>query len=282
MPASIEDIDFRGTPAVALHTADGASVVVSRLGGQVLSWQPTRGDERLFVSERACFDGSRSIRGGVPVCFPQFSGLGKLPQHGLLRTRAWAVRERRAERRYALLTLGISEDNDSLRLWPQRFDVELTVVIDRGRLDIEMHIDNTGYNPFAFTAALHSYLRVTEVEHARLSGLSGCEFRDATDANQIKTDRAETLQFEGPVNRVYHDVKQPLVLFDAPRALLIAAEGFPDVVVWNPWTDGCAALPDMAPLDFRRMLCVEAAAARHKIALDAGASWCGRQTLIVR
>nr|NMG03755.1 D-hexose-6-phosphate mutarotase [Azoarcus taiwanensis] len=56
----------------------------------------------------------------------------------------------------------------------------------------------------------------------------------------------------------------------------------PDVVVWNPWEADCAALPDMAPLDFRRMLCIEAAAARHKVALDAGTTWFGRQTLIVQ
>lgn len=282
MPATIEDIDFHGAPAVSLRTPDGASAVVSLLGGQVLSWQPAKGDERLFLSERALFDGSCSIRGGIPVCFPQFSGLGKLPKHGLLRTAMWEVRQRRSENTYAMLTLGICESEQSLTLWPQMFDVELTIVLDRGRLDVELHVENTGHSQFAFTAALHTYLRVREVEHARLNGLTGFEFRDATDDNRIKKEHFDGLQFDGPVNRVYHDVTRPLLLLESPRALLIESEGFPDVVVWNPWEADCAALPDMAPLDFRRMLCVEAAAARHKVALDAGATWFGRQTLIVQ
>ena len=282
MPAIIEDINFRGIPAVSLKTAGGASAVVSLLGGQVLSWQPAMGDERLFLSEKAVFDGSCSIRGGIPVCFPQFSGLGKLPKHGLLRTATWEVRQRRTEKAYAMLTLGISESEQSMSIWPSMFDAELTIVLDRGRLDVELHVENTGHSQFAFTAALHTYLRVGEVEHARLNGLKGFQFRDAADDNRIKTERLDGLQFDGPVNRVYHDVTRPLLLTESPRALLIESEGFPDVVVWNPWEADCAALPDMAALDFRRMLCVEAAAARQKVALDAGATWFGRQTLIVQ
>ena len=282
MPGIIEDIDFHGLPALALKTPDGGQAVVSLLGGQVLSWQPAHGDERLFLSERAVFDGSRSIRGGIPVCFPQFSGLGALPKHGLLRTVPWSVRERRCEQGFALVTLAISEDDASLALWPHMFDAELTVVVDRGRLDVELNIDNTGYGPFAFTAALHTYLRVREVEHIRLEGLSGIEFRDAADENRLKTEHGAPLHVDGPVNRVYHNARRPLQLIETPQALRIETEGFPDVVVWNPWETDCAALPDMAPLAFRRMLCVEAAAARQKIALDAGASWFGRQTLIVQ
>lgn len=282
MPAIIEDINFRGVPAVSLKTPGGASAVVSLLGGQVLSWQPAMGDERLFLSERAVFDGSCSIRGGVPVCFPQFSGLGKLPKHGMLRTATWEVRQRHTEKSHAMLTLGISESERSLSVWPQMFDAELTIALDRGRLDVELYIENTGYGQFAFTAALHTYLRVGEVEHTRLNGLAGFEYRDAADDDRIKLDRLDGLQVDGPVNRVYHDVTRPLLLTESPRALLIESQGFPDVVVWNPWEAGCAALPDMAPLDFRRMLCVEAAAARQKVALDAGATWFGRQTLIVQ
>ena len=282
MPAIIEDIDFHGIPAISLRAHEGASAVVSRLGAQLLSWQPAAGDERLFLSERAIFDGSCSIRGGIPVCFPQFAGLGKLPKHGLLRTATWEVRQRRCEDAYAMLTLGISESENTFAIWPQMFDVELTVVLDRGRIDIELHVENTGHSQFAFTAALHTYLRMREVEFARLNGLNGFEFRDAADDNRIKTEHFDGLQFEGPVNRVYHDVSRSLLLIESPKALLIESDGFPDVVIWNPWEADCAALPDMAPLDFRRMLCVEAAAARQKIPLDAGASWFGRQSLIVQ
>ncbi len=282
MSSSIEDLIFNGTPAVRLRRADGATAIVSLLGGQVLSWQPSPGDERLYLSEHAHFDGSASIRGGVPVCFPQFAALGHLPKHGLLRTRVWTIRQRREEAGFALLTLGIEEDDESWAIWPQRFDAELTVVLERGRLDIELCIENTGHSQLAFTAALHTYLRVAEVEYAQLHGLKSHEFRDAADHNRIKFEHADALEFDRFVNRVYHNVRKPLVLQEPRRTLLIESEGFPDVVVWNPWEADCAALDDMPPLGFRRMLCVEAAAAKQKIALDAGNNWVGRQSLIIQ
>jgi hypothetical protein len=52
----------------------------------VLSWVTPDGRERLFLSDKAVFDGSVAIRGGIPVCWPQFAGLGELPKHGFVRT----------------------------------------------------------------------------------------------------------------------------------------------------------------------------------------------------
>ena len=280
MPALIEDIEFHGQPAIAMTSADGARAVVSLFGAQVLSWQPAHGEERLFLSDKACFDGVHPVRGGVPVCFPQFSGLGKLPKHGFVRTLPWTVRQRRAEADHTMLVLGLNENAHTHALWPTMFDAELTVAIEGARIDIELGIENTGHAPFAFTAALHSYLAVREVELARLEGLRGYEYRDAADDNRIKRDTADALIVDDEVNRVYHDVDRALVLFEPHRALRIEVSGFPDVVVWNPWETHCAALPDMPATGFRNMLCVEAAAARRKIALDAGEEWFGRQSLV--
>ncbi len=280
MSASIDQIDFHGLPALELCDGKGARTVVALFGAQVLSWIPAGSDERLYLSDKARFDGSSAIRGGIPVCFPQFAALGKLPKHGLVRQATWAIRERRSGNDHALVTLGLTDDECSRTLWPGVFDAELTVVVEQRRLDVEFAVRNTGHAPFAFTAALHSYLRVHEVENASLEGLYGYEYRDATDGNRIKRDTGEAVRVDAEVNRVYHDVRRPLLLRDSGRNLGLHAEGFPDVVVWNPWEEHCATLQDMPPLGFRRMLCVEAAAARQRIALDAGDEWTGRQTLI--
>ena len=63
-------------------------------------------------------------------------------------------------------------------------------------------------------------------------------------------------------------------------SLGINAEGFADVVVWNPWVERSAAIADLPNDGFRHLLCVEAAAAQHPVRLAAGESWWGRQTLV--
>src|SRR5512139_4078798 len=105
MKPSIEDIEFQGIEALRLNGPNGVSAVVAKHGAQLLSWVTSDGRERLFLSEQACYDGSVAIRGGVPVCFPQFASVGDLPKHGFVRTRPWSVSARRAGDDYALVTL---------------------------------------------------------------------------------------------------------------------------------------------------------------------------------
>ena len=279
-PDAITAIEFRGQPALRLATSGGAVAVVSLHGGQVLSWTPPDGAERLFLSEQAHFDGSAAIRGGVPVCWPQFAEQGRLPRHGLLRTRSWEFVDQRARDGFALVTLRATDDDHSWSIWPHGFSAELTVLIEQNRLAMELEIENTGHAGFVFTGALHTYLRTEEVEQARLQGLSGREYIDAADDNKTALDEAEHLTVSGEVDRIYRKLDNPLVLQEPSRALAIQAQGFPDVVVWNPWQQGCAQLPDTDEQDFRHMLCVEAAIARAPVELAAGETWFGRQTLV--
>ena len=79
---------WRGLACTRITLPNGDSVRVSDFGAQVLSWR-SRGHERMFCSERAVVDGSAAIRGGVPVCFPQFNARGPLPKHGLARRTTW-------------------------------------------------------------------------------------------------------------------------------------------------------------------------------------------------
>lgn len=48
----------------------GESVSVHKFGATVVSWKLANGEEQLFVSSKAILDGSKAIRGGIPVVFP--------------------------------------------------------------------------------------------------------------------------------------------------------------------------------------------------------------------
>jgi glucose-6-phosphate 1-epimerase len=173
MKPSIENIEFHGLAALRLNGPGGSSATISLFGGQVLSWVTPDGREHLFLSERAVFDGSVAIRGGIPVCWPQFGRQGGLPAHGLVRTRSWSVGAQRCDDDYALATLEIADDAETRTLWPHPFRLELTVMLERDRLDLELGVVNPGGAELSFTGALHTYLRVTQVEDVALEGLHG-------------------------------------------------------------------------------------------------------------
>lgn len=281
MKPAIEETDFHGLAALRLAGPDGSAAIVARRGGQVLSWTTADGRERLYLSPRAVFDGSCPVRGGIPVCFPQFAAQGPLPKHGLLRTREWEVTARRGGDDFALVTLETADDEATRAVWPHAFRVELTVMIEAGRLDLELCVANPGAAEFSFTGALHTYLRVVQVEDIALEGLHGHQFVDSVQGGRIVRETGTEILVEGEVDRIYRNVRRPQLLRAGNLSLGIAQQGFSDTVVWNPWVDKCAALPDMPADGWRHMLCIEAAAAGEPAAVAAGGEWYGRQTLVV-
>ncbi|OJD21192.1 hypothetical protein ACJ73_07469, partial [Blastomyces percursus] len=55
---------------VQASLASGESVTVNLLGATVVSWKLANGEEQLFLSQKAVLDGSKPIRGGIPLVFP--------------------------------------------------------------------------------------------------------------------------------------------------------------------------------------------------------------------
>lgn len=273
-------VDFQGLEAVCLETPQGARALVSLRGAQVLSWIPATGGERLYLSERAVFRAGYPIRGGIPVIFPQFSSFGSGQRHGFARLRDWQLLGERQQGDFAAATFRLEDDEATRTLWPHAFVAELTVMIEGNRLDVELEVVNRDETPFEFSAALHSYLRLGNVELARLEGLEGLSYLDAVAGNARRQDNRHALLVDDETDRLYLGADKPLLLSETGRQLAIEQAGFRDVVVWNPWETRIAALSDMAPLDFKRMLCVEAATVEPPVSLVPGEDWCGRQTLV--
>lgn len=269
--------DFRGQPTVALKAPDGSTAVIALHGATLLSWVPAGGKERLYLSDTAVFDGRAPIRGGVPVIFPQFGARGPLPRHGFARNRPWSLVTWREGSDFALATLRLESDTETKAVFPHDFALELTVMVSAGRLDIELEVHNTGGDALSFSGALHTYLRVADVETIELDGLQSRRYLDAVKGDE-KKDLANELIVEDEVDRVYFGARGAL-LREPHRALLVQSDGFPDLVVWNPWEDKCATIADLPRDGFRRFLCVESAVVEHPVTLEAGAEWVGRQTL---
>jgi glucose-6-phosphate 1-epimerase len=283
MSTSINPLILTGMgdlPKLVLTTADGARAEIYLYGAHVTSWIPANSSEVLFLSPKANFQPGLSIRGGVPIIYPQFGGLGKLPAHGFARNLAWELVESAPD--YAILRLRESENE--LSIWPHKFELEYTVRIGGSQLEMSLKVTNTDIAFFEFTTALHTYLRA-DLRRTTIGGLKGVWFADRTKPSTggIKreaTQKDEWLKFPGEVDSVYFDVVHPVQLVQDEQKTSVVKSGFSDVVVWNPGPEKCAASKDMLPESYLEFVCIEAAAVEKPINLGPGESWSGMQKLV--
>ena len=260
---------------------DGASVEISLNGAHVTSWRPAPGDdERLFLSARSSVAEGASIRGGIPVIFPQFAAEGPLPRHGFARTAVWTLDQAGVETSgEAIAALSLRDSAATRTLWPASFHATIIVCVHGPRLITTFAVQNTGDEPFHFAAALHTYFRVRDVTEAEIIGLKGCRYRESRAPGVFSVDDQETVRVEGEIDRVYVDAPTRLSLREPGRQLAIETTNFPDVVIWNPGAGKAAGMADMEPGGERRMICVEGAAINTPVRLEAGRRWTASQLL---
>ena len=282
--------DFRGQPCAQLSLPQGDTVLIALHGAQVVSWLTADGRERLYLSPTAVFDGVQPIRGGVPLCFPQFNQrvlAGQpLAKHGFARTQPWAVQDLTStdmpDTPGAQATLVLHSNADTLALWPHAFAATLTVRLQPGSLLVQFDVENTDTAPWPFALALHTYLQVDGIDGCTLHGLERRDFWDAVahlaQPDVVSTQADQALAFLGETDRVYGDVNTPLLVQHPGGTLqLTQSATLPDVVVWNPGASRCAALGDMPPDGYQHMLCVEAACINTPVLLEPGQTWRGWQ-----
>lgn len=276
---------------VYLRNAAGDAAAVSLYGGQVLSWRTAAGGELLYCSPQAVAERGRAIRGGVPICFPQFANcaaVAHLAKHGFARTSVWRLVGEPLPLApsgplpdTAMVCLALQDSALTRAVWPYEFALELQMMLGAGWLHLQLQVVNTGASAFAFTTALHTYLATADVWQAELRGLEGVAYADALQHNAILAQADAPLGFAGELDRIYLDTPRALQLWQSGRPQLrMEQQGFADTVVWNPGPAKAAALGDMPPADWTRMLCVEAAQVQTPVRLQPGERWQGAQRLI--
>ena len=268
---------------LTLTNTSGASADIYRYGAHLTSWKTASGKEWMFLSEQAQFAAGKAIRGGVPVIFPQFSGFGAGPRHGFARNLEWQLENEPREQNGESRCKFILEANDNtLAIWPHRFRAEFIASLTAQQLTMTLAIHNMDSAPFTFTAALHTYFAVSDIHKVALQGLSGLSYWD-NNGSDFKRDRFiqndDQLTFPDAIDRVYFSCQKSLQLVDGNERLSIQADGFNEVVVWNPGAEATKKLDDMADNEYQKMLCIEAALIDKPITLAPGETWHGSQIL---
>lgn len=284
-------VDYCGCPCIELMLSTGDVARVALQGAQVLSWQTVDGREHLYLSPNAAQDGTSPIRGGIPICFPQFNqrilGLAALPKHGFARGIAWQNPLLESTTHSSSLTLELSHEllpQPLSRVWRNAFAATLTIELTPNRLRVSFRVSNTGLLNWRFALALHTYLRISDIDSVQLAGLQDRLYWDAveqpSDAEATRRQSGELLNFAGETDRVYQQVPPELSLIDGEHTLQIAqSSNLTETVVWNPGRVLGRKLDDL-PLDgYRKMLCVEAAKINAAVELSPQQHWEGWQQL---
>jgi glucose-6-phosphate 1-epimerase len=257
---TITDTRFGQLPALRLCAPDGAEATVTLYGAHLVSWKGADGRERMFVSSKSALDGSRAIRGGVPVIFPQFGERGTGMRHGFARVSQWRVTDSGVigDAAFAVLALDQSDLAPQVAAaWPHGFALALRISVRANELAMAFDVRNTGEQAFPFAAALHTYHLVDDLAAVRIEGVE-----------------QKALAIADKFDQVYGQVTGTVLLESGAGRLKLEQSGFTDAVVWNPGAADAAALADMADDEYRRFVCIEPALLGPRT-LEPGAAWRG-------
>ena len=271
-------VSFREGPGglvVAMVGNSLATATIALQGAHVMTWAPRKQRPVIWLSKFAKFAPGKSIRGGVPVCWPWFGAHAteaKFPGHGFARTVQWEVVSTEALRDGATrLTFRIVQDEATRAQWPQASEA-LNVVTVGKALEIALVTRNTGSAPFTLGDAFHTYFEVSDIRDCRIHGLGSCPYLDKVDGGK-KNQQVGPVAIGEEVDRIYLDSVAD-VLIDDPgyqRRIRVSKRGSRSSVVWNPWIEKAAKMGDFGPDGYLNMVCVESTnAADDVVQIPAG------------
>lgn len=241
-----------------------AEATIALQGAHVMTYQPRGQAPVLWLSQYGKFAPGKSIRGGVPICWPWFGPHAedaKLPGHGFARTVMWEVLETRAQSDGAtFIRFGLIETDATRAQWPHPSSAELRVTVG-AVLRVELVTRNTGSAPFQIGEALHTYFHISDVADMAIHGLEGCAYLDKVGGASARKTQQGPVVIESEVDRVYLDTAADCLIQDRglKRQIRIATRGSRSTVVWNPWIEKAEKMGDFGPEGHRGMVCVESA-----------------------
>src|SRR5690606_35940356 len=103
--------------------------------------------------------------------------------------------------------------------------------------------------------------RSSDIRTTTVQGLDGAQYlaKVAGAGPELVTQHGD-VTFTGETDRVYASTGTAVVVDEgAGRRIGVEKEGSASTVVWNPWVDKAAAMPDFGDDEWPAMVCVETA-----------------------
>lgn len=265
-----------GMTAVKLRNVRGSAEVMLQ-GAHVTQWSPAGAKPVIWLSPAAKFAPGKSIRGGVPICWPWFGPHGSestYPAHGFARTVPWEIVASASEGDTDVIRLRLLDSETTRAQWarPSELTLEIRVGAD---LELTLTTRNIGKFPITVGEALHTYFAVGDVRQARIQGLDGLSYIDKVDGFKTKLQKG-AVTIDGEVDRIYLDSSDDCTIDDPAwkRRIRIAKRESRSTVVWNPGPAKAQQMGDFGgPDGHLGMLCVESGnAADNVVSIEPNAS----------
>ncbi|KAG1700821.1 hypothetical protein DVH05_011708 [Phytophthora capsici] len=289
-------------PVIELRHPSGSRAEVHLYGATVTSFYAAQEPERnvLFVSKQAVLDGSKPIRGGIPLVFPVFGSAEGFPNHGFARVNQWKLSQLDQtvgdDQSPTVATFALDISDDMKAMYPHEFGLIYEVKLFANALATALHIQNNSEGEIAFQALLHTYLSADDVRDggAVVEGLKGLTYHDKV-AGADKTEERDVLGFAQETDSVYANAPSPVVVRlkradGKEQVVTVEKEAFiksgasqtsqqSDVVVWNPWVDKAKGMGDFGDEEYPNMLCVEPGRVSEQQKLPAGQTFTLQQAI---
>lgn len=253
-----------------------ATAAIALQGAHLMRFRPNGEEPLIWMSQEARLAAGKSIRGGVPVCWPWFGAHpenGKLPAHGFARTVPWRLNQVHAlAEGETRLEFELIQTPATRAQWPHPCSVRHIITIGQ-ELTHELVTGNHGETPIEIGEALHTYFQVGDVRKVTVNGLQGCDYLDKV-RGMARDRQSGPVTFSGEVDRIYLDTPAVTEIRDPAmrRRIVIRSRGSHSTVVWNPWLEKAAQMGDLGAQGYLHMLCVESAnAAGDTVTIAPGA-----------
>lgn len=241
-----------------------SAATIALQGAHIVGWQPKfQTQPVLWLSSQARFVKGRSIRGGVPICWPWFGAHptdSTFCPHGFARVIPWRVVDIDATATGATrIILEMMETPEAKRQLSYPYALTITITIGR-RLRIDMATTNKAEHPFVIGEAFHTYLNVSDITNVKITGMQDCVYADKI-LNYERNVEHNPLTFSGgEFDRVFINHSSDCTVHDKGynRLIHVSKSGSDTTVVWSPGAEKAAQMTDVGPGDeWRKMVCVE-------------------------
>ena len=238
---------------------------ISLYGGQVLAWQPNGQKPVLWLSDANQYQVGKAIRGGIPLCWPWFGAHPTDPKnhsgnHGFARQQMWQIDTVDLLEQHVVVSLKWQGENMHA-LFPLACQLKQTLVFGKD-FSQQLLMSNTSDKDIDYTAALHSYIQVSNPQEINIVELSTLEFDDKLTAERRKPE--VFINGMGPVDRVYHrlaEQSQTMQIQDSrwQRTIEITSDNCQQWVFWNPGKLGAETMSDVHKNGENEFVCLEPA-----------------------